>query len=80
MTESKMFLQEYNPYNENLTVKLSDGYHSKVVRIGDIPISEELTLKEVLYVFNLDCNLLSVSKHAQDHNHIARFFSNLCEF
>ena len=43
-------------------------------------ISENNNLESVLYVPNLNCNLLSVSKFTKERNCITKFSSNLCEF
>lgn len=80
MTRNKILFQEYNSCNENLIVKAVDKSHLAVAGIGNIHISKELTLKEVLHVPNLNRNLLSVSKLIQDYNCIAKFSSKLCEF
>ena len=42
--------------------------------------SQRISLSSILYVPNLDCNLLSISKLTHDLNCAAKFFPNLCEF
>ena len=79
MGDATLF-HDYNPCQENLTVKIAYGSLSKVVGIGSIVISKDLTLNSVLYVPNLGCNLLLVSKLTYEHNCVAKFSSNLCEF
>ena len=51
-----------------------------MVGTGSIILSENLELKTILHVPNLDCNLLSVSKLSQEINYVAKFSSDLCEF
>ena len=53
---------------------------SRVTGTGFVVISKNLTLNSVLLVPNLDCNLLSISKHTQELNCVTKFFPNLCEF
>ena len=48
--------------------------------IGSVTITNDLTLKFVLLVRNLTCNLLSISKLTKDLNYVTNFFSNRCEF
>ena len=73
-------LTSFKPCDENWTVKIADGSLLRVVGTGFIALSKDLTLKFVLLVPNLDCNLLSISKLTIDHNCVAKFSNNLCEF
>ncbi|KAH7665241.1 RNA-directed DNA polymerase protein [Dioscorea alata] len=61
-------------------VKIADGTYSEVAGIGSVIISKEITLKSVLFVPNLDYNLLSISKLTKDLNCVTKFSSTLCEF
>ena len=72
-------LMEFDPCYENWTTKLVNGSLSRVVVIGSIVISKDLSLC-VLLVPSLDCNLLSISKLTHDQNCVAKFSKNLCEF
>lgn len=67
MIENKIMFQEYNPCKENLTVKIADGSQSRVAGIIDILILKDLTVKKILHVPNMDCNLLSVNKFTDGH-------------
>lgn len=80
MTGDVSLFQQYSPCRERFTIKIADGSISKVAGMGSIVLSPYLTLHSVLYIPNLDCNLLSMSKLSWDLNCIAKFVSNLCEF
>ena len=80
MTGDASIFHNYNPCDENFTVKIADGSLSKVAGTGSVIISKNLTLDAVLFVPNLDCNLLSISKLTRDHNCVTKFFPNMCEF
>jgi len=80
MTEDIKLLTEFGPCYENWTIKIVDGSLSRVVGTGSITLSKEHTLNSILLVPNLDCNLLSISKLTNDHNYLAKFSNNLCEF
>ena len=68
------------PNFDNYTIRIADGTLSKVVGIGTVIISKDITLNSILFVPNLDCNLLSVSKITRDFNCITKFSSNICVF
>ena len=48
--------------------------------IGSVIISKDITLFSVLYVFNLDCNLLLISKITIDLNCVTKFLPHICVF
>ena len=73
-------LTSFKPCDENWTVKIADGFLSRVIGTDSIAISKDIILKSVLLVPNLDCNLLSFSKLTIDHDCVAKFSNNLCEF
>lgn len=69
------------PCTNNHQVKIVvDGTLSPVIGIGTTQISKDLTLKNVLFVPNLSCNLLSIRKMTHDYNCIAKFFPTYYEF
>ena len=70
----------YIPCSENVNVKIVDGSPSIVTGKGDIPISNSEVLKSALFVPNLSCNPVSISKLTQDMNCCAKFFPTHCEF
>ena len=61
-------------------VRIVDGSLSKVAGIGFVAITDDLILKFVLFVHNLTCDLLSISKLTKDLNCVTNFFLNHCEF
>lgn len=79
MTEDRILLQKYisciKVYNQN-----SRWSQTKVERIGFVLVKKDISLNTFLYVSNLDCNLVSVSKVTQHLKCITEFFSNLCGF
>ena len=76
---SKMF-SSYSPFVGNKKVILSDGSLSTIVGMGTIKITSLITLKDVLHVPNLSCNLLSISKFTSNHQCQDNFYSSYCEF
>ena len=48
--------------------------------IGSVVLSNNLILHSVLFVPNLDCNLLSISKITKDNRCISKFSSSRCIF
>ena len=80
MTGDITVFSQYFPCRNNNTMRITDGTLSKVVSIGSVTISENITLKLVLYVPNLDCKLLSISKITKDLKCVAKFFPNACVF
>ena len=80
MTRDVTLLSTYSLCTGNTTVKIADGTSSKVTGIGSVVISKDVILKSILFVPNLDCNLLSISKLTKDLNCVAKFFPNLCKF
>lgn len=53
---------------------------TKVQGIGTLKIINNFILKHVLFVHNLECNLLSVGKIAIDLNYCAKFSHGCCVF
>lgn len=80
MTGDLTLFSSYSPCPYNYTVRIADGTHSKVMGKGSVIISPHITLESVLYVPELDCNLLSISKITRDLKCVAKFSDNLCEF
>ena len=73
-------LQNYTPCSRDYMIHIADGPLLKVVGIGSVVISKDLTLDSVLLVPNWDCNLLSISKLTQEKNSVIKFFPNHCVF
>ena len=66
--------------SSKITITNANGVSSPVIGIGTIPLSPTLTIKDVLFVLSLNCNLLSVNQIAKSHNCVARFFHTHCIF
>ena len=60
-------------------IKVADGSYSAIAGTGSIKISC-LTLKDVLHIPRLSCNLLSVGKITLNQHYRANFFPYHCEF
>jgi len=67
MTSSTIELINYKPREGNIGITMADGSMCKAVGRGDMECSS-LQLKSVLYVTDLKCNLISVSKITRDSN------------
>ena len=80
MTDDKALFISYSPLPTTLTVRIADDSSLPAQGIGSIKISAALTLHSVLYVPNLKCNLLSVSKLASNMRCHANFFATHCVF
>ena len=80
MTGDITNFSKYLPCHDNSTVRIADGTHSAVVGKGLVTISQDITLRDVLYVPQLDCNLLSISKLTKDLNCVTKFLPCTCEF
>ena len=77
--DSSMFKTWY-PYTQSYKVRIADGSLSDVAGIGEVPLTDSIVLKSVLFVPNLKCNLLSIGKLTQDSNCKAEFSQSLCSF
>jgi len=79
MTGESTLFSSYSPCAGNQKIKVADGSFSAVAGKGSVVLSPVNTLKNVLHVLNLSCNLMSVSKLAQDTNCQTNFFPiSLC--
>lgn len=76
---STIGLINYKPWEENVGITVADGSMCKAVGQVDIEFSS-LKLKLVLYVLDLKCNLLSISKITKDSNCSIIFSPSCCEF
>jgi len=56
----------YNPCHGNYTARIDDGSLSRVKGTGSVMIFEKVNLESVLYVPNLNYNLLLVSKFTKE--------------
>lgn len=73
MTRNESLLENYKPYNGNLTVKITNDTFSKVEGVGSAYLIDKVVLKTILYIPNLAFYLLLVSKLLKDFNFIAKF-------
>ncbi|KAF7811563.1 phosphatidylinositol-3-phosphatase myotubularin-1-like [Senna tora] len=64
----------------NYKVRIADGSLADVTGIGEVSLFDSITLKSVLFVPKLKCNLLSVAKLAHDSNCKAEFTHSSCSF
>jgi len=80
MTGDATLLNEYNQCTNNSTVRIANGSSSQVKGISLSRLLRDMILNSILYVPNLDCNLLSISKLTRDLNCVAKFFPHLCIF
>ena len=74
------FFSTYTPCVGNLKVKIIDGSLAIVAGKRSIILSRNMTLKCMLHVSLLTCNLLFISKLTHDQNCVAKFGSSLCQF
>ncbi|KAF7807385.1 putative protein phosphatase 2C 39 [Senna tora] len=65
---------------QNYKVRIADGSLGDVTGIGEVSLSDSITLKSVLFVPKLKCNLLSVAKLTHDSNCKAEFSNSSCSF
>ncbi|XP_073225717.1 uncharacterized protein [Cicer arietinum] len=77
--ESSMF-SSYSPCAGNHKITIADGSLSVIARKCSVILSPVLTLKDILHVPNLSCNLLSITKLTKDINCQANFFHSHCTF
>ncbi|KZV23338.1 hypothetical protein F511_02239 [Dorcoceras hygrometricum] len=80
MTGASHFFCSYAPCASDMTVKIADGSFSRVHGIGNIIVSKDITLRKVLFVPSLKCNLISVSKLTRDCHCSATFSPGSCHF
>ena len=80
MTWDIIVFNNYTPCYNNSTIRIADGIVSKVVGTGSVTLTKDITLKSVLFVPKLECNLISISKITRDLNCVTKFLSNLCVF
>lgn len=73
MTRNSALLTNFQPCDKDWKVRIGDGSLSKVAGIGSVVLSTSFTLHAVLFVPNLDCNLLSISKLTIDMDCVAKF-------
>ena len=80
MTSFSHLFDTYTPCSGHEKIRIADGSFSPIAGKGLIKLSSSLTLKSVLHVPKLACNLLSVSKLSKDSNCHLTFFDSHCVF
>ena len=80
MTGDKSLFSQFYPSWSHHTVCIANDSHAKVVGKGTIQLSEILTLYSVLFVPDLDCNLIFVRKLNKDLNCETKFLVNSSVF
>ena len=80
MTSLPHLFHTYKPCSGHEKVRIADGSFSPIAGKGSVFLSSTICLKSVLHVPKLACNLLSVSKLAQDTNCSVSFFESHCIF
>lgn len=78
MTGDSSLFNSYAPCHNLPRVRIADGSYSPVAGLGSVKLSPTVTLKYVLHVPKLSCNLLSISKLTRDNHCVANFFFNMC--
>jgi hypothetical protein len=78
MTGESTLFSSYSPCAGNQKIKIADGSFSAVAGKGSVVLSPELSLENVLHVPKLSCNLMFVSKLAEDKNCQTNFFRSHC--
>lgn len=77
MTNCPQFFQTYSPCSGSEKVRIANGSYSSITGKGLVQLSNTISLKFVLHVPKLTCNLLSVSKLSKDSSFL---FESHCEF
>jgi len=78
MTSDLNQLHNLQPLPKPVKITLPDGSLKTVTQIGQIHLSSEITIQNVLYVPDFKFNLLSVHRLLTDHKLFALFFPNQC--
>lgn len=65
---------------EPFLVALPNKHIISVVKTGDVVLSPSITLKNVLFIPEFNCNLLSVSQLTQHNNCVVTFSAHSCVF
>ena len=60
------------------SVGFADGSQTFAMSMGELPLSEKVSLLNVLYVPALNCTLISVSKILKQTNYLATFTDTIC--
>ncbi|KAG4213013.1 hypothetical protein ERO13_A01G023301v2 [Gossypium hirsutum] len=80
--KERLFNAAYNSKRQAIMIfiKVADGSFSAIAGKGTVKISSSFVLHDVLYVPNLACNLISVSKLSQSSNCQVIIDFSMCKF
>ena len=80
MTHNPNQFKTYLPCPSNRKIVAADGTTTTVAGIGDVKVTSNLVLKNVLHVPHLSTNLVSIQKLKQDLSCRVIFDASFCEF
>lgn len=80
MTNQSHLFHTYTPSSGHEKICIAYGTFSPITRKGLIRLSPNICLKSTLHAPQLNCNLLSINKLAQDSNCSIRFFNPVVFF
>ncbi|KAI3788025.1 hypothetical protein L2E82_00620 [Cichorium intybus] len=80
MTGDKSFFSNLQPVQNGRTIRVATGNDAHVAGIGTVVLSNNITLRYVLYVPTLDYNLLSPIKLMKDLDCITVLTPTICVF
>ena len=80
MTGNISLLHDFHIKNHLSTVRVANGAVAKVLGTGSAYVTSNICLTNVLYVPNLDCNLLSIRRICHDLKCHTKFYPYDCEF
>lgn len=80
MTFNKCLLNSFTLFDNTRKVRVANGYYADILGYGDICLSKTMSLKHVLYVPSLDCNLISVRRLMLDNDCLTIFSPSKCYF
>ena len=80
MTNSLKLFESYFPCLSDEKVRIAYETFSQIAGKCSIKISKRISLKSILHVPKLRCNLLYVSKLFKDSNYCVIFFESHCVF
>ena len=80
MTHNPNQFKTYLPCLSNRKIVVADGTTTTVAGIGDVQVTSNLVLKNVLHIPQLSTNLFSIQKLTQDLSCHVIFDASFCEF
>ncbi|GJT64366.1 retrovirus-related pol polyprotein from transposon TNT 1-94 [Tanacetum coccineum] len=78
MTGWLQCMSEVRDIMTECSVGLPNGKRSYAIKEGTITLDDKITLKNVLYVPDLKCNLISVYQLLDDYDGVAQFTNKFC--